>query len=104
VVLIGSDLPALQADDLVAAFQALADTPLVLGPADDGGYWLIGFSRPESPELSSQLARRLFSGMPWGTSQVLERTLAAARALGVEPALLGQRSDLDRPGDLRPWR
>ena len=104
VVLIGSDLPALQADDLVAAFQALADTPLVLGPADDGGYWLIGFSLQKTPELSSQLSRRLFSGMPWGTSQVLERTLAAARALGVEPALLAQRGDLDRAADLRPWR
>jgi len=88
----------------VAAFHALTDTPLVLGPADDGGYWLIGFSLQKTPELSSQLSRRLFSGMPWGTSQVLERTLAAARALGVEPALLAQRGDLDRPADLRPWR
>lgn len=100
VVLIGSDLPALQAGDLIAAFEALEQAPLVLGPADDGGYWLIGLSR----QAPGALPGRLFSGMPWGSAQVLERTLAAARELGVEPALLEQRSDLDRPADLAPWR
>ncbi len=100
VVLIGSDLPALHPADLLAAFRALERTPLVLGPADDGGYWLIGLGRQGPPEL----AGRLFSGMPWGTPQVLERTLAAARARGVEAALLERRADLDHPADLRPWR
>jgi rSAM/selenodomain-associated transferase 1 len=100
VVLIGSDLPELQPLDLLAAFRALEDSPLVLGPADDGGYWLIGLSR-QAPE---RLAGHLFSGMPWGSAQVLELTLAAARQQGVEPALLGQRADLDRPADLRHWR
>lgn len=100
VVLIGSDLPALQPADLQAAFRALEQAPLVLGPAADGGYWLIGLGR----QAPTSLAGRLCSGMPWGTGQVLERSLAAARALGVEPALLELRADLDRPDDLRPWR
>ena len=100
VVLIGSDLPELQPADLVAAFQALEQAPLALGPAADGGYWLIGLARSAPP----QLAGRLCSGMPWGSAQVLERTLAAARALGVEPVLLHERADLDRAADLRPWR
>lgn len=100
VVLIGSDLPELQPADLLAAFKALERAPLVLGPATDGGYWLIGLASSAPP----QLAGRLCSGMPWGTSQVLERSLAAARGLGVEPVLLQQRADLDRADDLRPWR
>ncbi len=100
VVLIGSDLPELQPADLLAAFQALERVPLVLGPATDGGYWLIGLARSAPP----QLAGRLCSGMPWGTALVLERTLAAARALEMEPALLELRADLDHAADLRPWR
>lgn len=100
VVLIGSDLPKLQGGDLLAAFRALEQAPLVLGPADDGGYWLIGLTRQAPP----QLAGRLCSGMPWGTAQVLECTLAAARQLGMQPVLLERRGDLDRPEDLRPWR
>ena len=100
VVLIGSDLPALQPLDLLAAFRALEKSPLVLGPADDGGYWLIGLSR----QAPAHLARRLFSGMPWGSSAVLERTLVAAGQQGVQPALLAARADLDRAADLQPWR
>jgi len=100
VVLIGSDLPALAPPDLESAFEALERACLVLGPACDGGYWLIGLSR----QAPGRLAGRLFSGMPWGSAAVLDHTLAAAQALGVEPALLEQRRDLDRPTDLEPWR
>lgn len=100
VVLIGSDLPQLQPSDLAAAFQALNQAPLVLGPAHDGGYWLIGCSCQAPAMLTAQL----FSGMPWGTDQVLARTLAASRRLGLEPALLASRADLDDPADLTAWR
>jgi len=100
VVLIGSDLPMLAPLDLMAAFEALDQAPLVVGPAADGGYWLIGLSCRAAPAL----AGRLFSGMPWGGPAVLERTMAAAATLGVEPRLLGERRDLDRPDDLAPWR
>ncbi len=95
VVLIGSDLPALETGDLVAAFGALHSQPAVLGPARDGGYWLIGLRRPNPT---------LMGGIAWGTPRVLEQTLAAMAQAGLEPALLAWRGDLDRDGDLRPWR
>lgn len=95
VVLIGSDLPELQASDLSAAFTSLGHCQGVLGPALDGGYWLIGLRRPE-PEL--------LAGIAWGGAQVLEQTLAAMARRGLEPELLTRRGDLDWARDLLPWR
>jgi len=95
VVLIGSDLPELAADDLLAAFRALEHSALVLGPAGDGGYWLIGRRRP-TPQV--------FAGIDWGSDRVLEQTLAQARRAGLSTALLAERHDLDRPADLDRWR
>ena len=95
VVLIGSDLPQLERADLASAFAALDHQEAVLGPACDGGYWLIGLRRPEPA---------LMEGIAWGSEQVLEQTLAALARLGLEPALLPWRRDLDRGEDLGPWR
>ena len=95
VVLIGSDLPELEASDLSAAFTSLGHCQGVLGPALDGGYWLIGLRRPE-PEL--------LAGIAWGSEQVLEQTLAAMARRGLEPELLTRRGDLDWARDLLPWR
>jgi rSAM/selenodomain-associated transferase 1 len=95
VVLVGSDLPTLEAVDLERAFRALESEPLVLGPAADGGYWLIGLG-------GSWPA--LFSGIPWGSAAVLEHTTRAAARLGLEPQWLSRRHDLDRPADLAAWR
>jgi hypothetical protein len=95
VVLIGSDLPALAAEDLLEAFRALEHSALVLGPAADGGYWLIG-GRRATPQL--------FTGIDWGSDRVLAQTLELARQAGLAPALLAERHDLDRPADLAPWR
>ncbi len=95
VVLIGSDLPALAAEDLVGAFRALEHSALVLGPAGDGGYWLIG--RRQATPL-------LFTGIAWGSHRVLAQTLQLAGQAGLEAALLAERHDLDCPADLDPWR
>ena len=95
VVLIGSDLPQLERADLASAFAALDHQQAVLGPACDGGYWLIGLRRPEPT---------LMEGIAWGSEQVLEQTLAALARRGLEPALLPWRRDLDRGEDLGPWR
>jgi rSAM/selenodomain-associated transferase 1 len=101
VVLIGSDLPGLGAADLLAAFTALERGALVLGPARDGGYWLIGVG--ETTPLAG-----LFSGagtaIGWGGPQVLARSLEAAAAAGLQAQLLGLQADLDRPADLEAWR
>jgi rSAM/selenodomain-associated transferase 1 len=99
--LVGSDCPELQTADLEAAIQALADgADAVLGPALDGGYWLIGLRRP---------ADWLFHGVDWGTGRVLAQTRAKLRHRGWRWLELAARADLDRPADLlhsgfAPWR
>ena len=95
MVLIGSYLPQLEASDLSAAFTVLGQRRGVLGPALDGGYWLIGLRRPE-PEL--------LAGIDWGSALVLEQTVAAMARRGLEPELLSRRGDLDWARDLLPWR
>lgn len=111
LVLIGSDLPELAVEDLEAAFAALdGGAPLVLGPASDGGYWLLGLgwaggaaARREGPRAPS-----LFAGasgpIAWGSERVREQTLAAAAREGLAATLLPLRADLDRPCDLGRWQ
>jgi rSAM/selenodomain-associated transferase 1 len=94
VLLIGTDLPALAESDLLRAAGALADHAMVLAPAADGGYWLIGLRED---------AAWPFSGIAWGSNRVLEQTLTAARGRGRSVALLPCRNDLDHPADLAPW-
>jgi len=95
VVLIGSDLPQLCSRDLQQAFAVLARAPGVLGPAVDGGYWLIGLTRP---------AAALMAGMEWGSDQVRQQTCRRAADLGLPLLLLREQADLDRAADLMPWR
>lgn len=95
MVMIGSDLPQLEASDLAAAFGALNSRLAVLGPARDGGYWLVGLRQPDP---------WLMGGIAWGTALVLEQTLAAMAQRGLEPVMLSCRGDLDRVGDLGLWR
>jgi rSAM/selenodomain-associated transferase 1 len=99
LVLVGSDLPQLAAADLEAAFAGLEQRPLVLGPALDGGYWLIGL------QLNLPLPwQQLFCGIPWGSATVLAATRRAALQLGLEPLQLAAQGDLDWPADLARWR
>jgi hypothetical protein len=91
VVLVGTDIPGLTCEMLSRAFDALDRCPVVLGPATDGGYYLIG-AREAVPDL--------FSGIAWGTRRVLHQTIEAARTLDIHPELLDPLSDLDRPEDL----
>lgn len=99
VVLIGTDLPGLEPSDLEQAFCRLNEAPVVLGPALDGGYWLIGFSRAGL----AKGGRRLMSGMAWGTDQVLQQSLDQAAQLALPVALLREQSDLDTAASLSPW-
>ena len=94
-VIIGSDCPHLTPDVITAAFARLKETHVVLGPAADGGYYLIGLSRP-MPDL--------FRRIPWGTAQVLADSLAVLRRQGCQPVLLEPLGDIDRPEDLPAWR
>lgn len=92
VVIIGSDCPDLSTEILATAFAKLAHHDLVLGPARDGGYYLIGLRRP-CPEL--------FSRRSWGTALLLAETLAVAKKLALNPYLLEELTDVDRPEDLK---
>ena len=96
VVLIGSDLPDLSASVVVDAFAALRRDPaaLVLGPAADGGYYLIGATRVPP----------VFDGVEWGSDRVLAATIEAARSQGVAVHLVSGMADVDTPADLQPVR
>lgn len=91
VVLIGNDCPALDGAYLQAACLALQERSVVIGPAEDGGYVLLGLR-------SIDVA--LFNDMPWGTEQVLSTTLQRLQQLDWRPVLLPELWDVDRPEDL----
>jgi uncharacterized protein len=94
VVLIGSDIPDIDSAYLQRAFELLGDHNLVIGPALDGGYCLVGFNRNNfTPEL--------FVDIPWSTNRVFERTLQSAAAAGLSTALLPPLRDIDTIEDLR---
>jgi len=91
VVLIGADCPALTADDLDSAFHALQQgTDVVLGPAEDGGYYLIGMSA-HHPDL--------FENIPWSTHQVLAATETLLREQGLSWHSLPVHRDVDTAED-----
>lgn len=91
VVVIGTDSPWLRASDVEAAFGALGHADAVVGPAADGGYYLIGLARP---------APQLFTGIAWGSASVYEATLATARRLGLRVQALAVGYDLDTVEDV----
>ncbi|MBI5406645.1 MAG: TIGR04282 family arsenosugar biosynthesis glycosyltransferase [Nitrospirae bacterium] len=91
-VLIGCDSPALTPEMLIKSSQILEQgCDAVIGPAEDGGYYLIGLRRPEPS---------LFHDIPWGTGVVLEQTRERLRTLRWEWQELPPLWDLDRPDDL----
>lgn len=90
-VIIGTDCPGLNAPLMAEAFKTLTQYDLVLGPAMDGGYYLIGLRR---------LIPELFAGISWGTSEVLQQTIAIAQGMGLAIASLPPLADVDRPEDL----
>ncbi len=98
VVIIGADCPKITPQVLCQAFDRLASCDLVLGPAADGGYYLIGLRRPAPAELA-----RLFSGIAWGSDRVLNQTLCRAANLSLSVFRLEMLSDVDRPEDLAVW-
>jgi hypothetical protein len=94
VTIIGSDLPTLPAEQVKMGIDALrlGGDPLVLGPALDGGYYLIGL-RMNHPEI--------FQAIPWSTGRVLAATLSAAEARRLSVTLIPPWYDVDSVDDLR---
>jgi rSAM/selenodomain-associated transferase 1 len=90
-VLIGTDIPGLEAADIEAAFRALqGEAEFVLGPARDGGYYLIGMNRSE---------REVFEGIGWGSPTVYRDTVSRLRRRGRSWQALREQRDVDTPQD-----
>lgn len=92
VCAIGTDHPTLQRSSILDAFNALGSHDLSLGPADDGGYYLLA-ARGYHPGL--------FEGIAWSTDAVARQTLDRAESLGLTVALLPAWYDVDHEADLR---
>lgn len=91
VILIGTDVPALDAEVLRRAHAALIKHDAVFVPTLDGGYALVGLRRPAAP---------LFDPMPWSTERVMALTRERLLALGMRHVELTTLADVDEPADL----
>jgi hypothetical protein len=85
VVLIGSDCPDLDRDLILEAFRRLEASDLVIGPATDGGYYLIGMKNVHD----------IFTEIPWSTGRVFQETMEKVKGAGLKVALLPTLSDVD---------
>lgn len=94
-VIVGSDIPDLEARHVAAAFRQLGRVDAVFGPSEDGGYWLVGLSRLRA-------APDLFSGVRWSSGFELADTVA--NLAGRRYALLETLNDVDTIDDWRRWR
>jgi rSAM/selenodomain-associated transferase 2/rSAM/selenodomain-associated transferase 1 len=90
-LIIGTDCPGLQPSHLDRAFAALEDHDVVMGPTEDGGYYLIGCSQPHPA---------LFQGIAWSTESVFEETIKVANAESLRVAKLDTLRDVDTVEDL----
>lgn len=90
VVVIGSDSPTLPTAIITRAFAELASHEVVIGPATDGGYYLIGCARSHWP---------IFDGIPWSSAAVFRRTVERVWELGLCPAFLPPYADVDEMFD-----
>jgi len=95
VVVTTSDTPGLDWRLVDGAFRALETAPVVIGPAADGGYYLIGMCAPGAP---------LFEGVEWSSERVVAQTRALARAQGLSVACLPEQFDVDTVEGFERWQ
>lgn len=93
VVIVGSDIPGVTAHHINRAFRALGNHDAVFGPAQDGGYWLIGMKRSAPPPHT------LFRGVRWSSPSALADTVASLP--GARIAMIDTLTDVDTAADLR---
>jgi rSAM/selenodomain-associated transferase 1 len=91
IIIIGSDCLQLQTENLQEAIALLESNVAVMGPASDGGYYLLGLTK---------LYPELFVNKPWSTDQVFAKTIDDFNNLGISYALLEELSDIDDITDL----
>ncbi len=94
-VAIGSDSPGMHPEWVSKAFDSLGHCDVALGPAEDGGYYLIGLSKPR-PEL--------FQGIPWSDPDTLKETLHRIEGLGLMVHILPRHYDIDDLETLKRWK
>ncbi|MCF0040419.1 TIGR04282 family arsenosugar biosynthesis glycosyltransferase [Dyadobacter fanqingshengii] len=94
VLIIGTDCPGLNASIIKEAFDALDAHDIVIGPATDGGYYLLGMRNFQG---------FIFEDIPWSTSEVLELTLETCARHSLTYCLLKELSDIDDENDLDMW-
>jgi rSAM/selenodomain-associated transferase 1 len=93
-IIMASDVPDLSKEIMNDAISALDNHDLVIGPCNDGGYYLIGMKKPHD---------ELFKGIAWSTDEVLEQTLTVAREQGLRVFSLITLRDIDTGDDLKEW-
>ncbi len=98
-VIIGTDIPGISVENLHKAFNSLQNVDLVLGPANDGGYYLIGLTQSTFNRALSQL----MTNISWGSESVLDQSVKIAERMGLKYTLLEKLADVDRPEDLAVW-
>jgi len=91
VIVIGCDVPDLPSDVVIRAFNALDSYDVVLGPADDGGYYLIGMKSPHN----------IFEGLDWGTERLLDEEVERLKAKKLSFVLFEKMSDVDTIDELK---
>jgi rSAM/selenodomain-associated transferase 2/rSAM/selenodomain-associated transferase 1 len=94
VVAVGTDCPEVDGKILGKAFASFKDSPIVIGSAHDGGYYLIGMKK---------MFPFIFEDIDWGTDRVFHQTIQKLRQSGLEPAILETLHDIDRPEDYGFW-
>ena len=95
VLLIGIDSPDLPLSFIVDAFKKLEYYELVIGPSEDGGYYLIGLTKP---------IKNLFTNIHWGSSNVLNETISRAEHSRISYFLLPMWYDIDNLNNLLRWK
>ena len=95
VIAIGTDSFEITGNIIDKAFRSLQDSEIVIGPAKDGGYYLIGMNE-HKPEI--------FNGIEWGTDKVLSATLSIIRSINYRHALLKELSDIDTMEDYEKYK
>jgi rSAM/selenodomain-associated transferase 1 len=92
--LVGADIPDLSASTILDAFTILSDKDLVYGPAEDGGYYLVGMRK---------LIKEVFKSVPWSSSQTLNKSLKQAKDFGYSVGFTNTLSDIDTIEDLKKY-
>lgn len=95
LVVLGSDAPHVSPQTVAEAFALLRHYPVVLGPATDGGYYLLACRAAQPEQLPP-----IFDHMPWSTATLLQHTQARLQAAGIEAALLDEAFDIDTLRDV----